>query len=209
MNKDLELSKNAIDLTQDEKASLDEYISNGLQGLSRIGEDDIIQWFELYMSGRSYKEIATSTYKNKNAVLYIAQRNGWHEKKMNHLNDVATNFVTKTKQAKLEGANTVLLANMALGKYISEELQEFIKTGDKKIMERFDGKNFQNFLKAIESLDKILGRSNKSDTPSIDINISGGSTKTESSSEGIEITTKTTNGDTLSLLAKYKRDQNS
>lgn len=208
MNKDLELAKNSLDLTEKEKGSLSMYIKEGLQGLVKIDESNTMQWFNLYMSGSSYKEIADTTQADKNMIMYISQRNGWHNKKMDYLNDVTSNFVMKTKQAKLEGANTVLLANMALGKYLSEEFQEFIKTGDKKIMERFDQKNFQNFLKAIESLDKILGRSTSSEGSNININISSDRKTDEKSNNDVEISAKTDNGETLALLAKYKKSKN-
>ena len=205
----MQLTEIAEDMSPLDVESLEIYRANGLPGLVKIEESDTLQWFTRYMSGHTYQEIAEATNKNKEMILYVSQRNQWHVKKMDYFNDLAIHFTDKSRQAKLESANTVLLANAALGKYIGEELQRFIKTGDKSIMENFDSKNFQNFLKAIEALDKMLGggKASGAGIPKVDINLSGSNHKIEEKPEGIEITTKAENGDTLSLLASYKKAQ--
>lgn len=196
-------------MTEEEKKILVEYKANGLPGLVKIEDSDVHQWFKLYMTGHTYSEISQITKKKKGMILYVAEHNKWSLKKTDYFNDLAMHFVDKSREAKLESANTLVLVNSALSKFITEELQNYIKTGDKSIIENFDTKTFQNLVKAIETLNKLTGGGGAG-LPQIDINLSGGTaSELKERPEGIEITTKAENGDTLSLLAHYKKAQNS
>ena len=199
-------------MTPAEKKTVQEFKDNGAPGIAKIEDSNVAQFFKLYMTGHTYAEIAQITNKKKEIILYVSQRNEWHTKKMDYFNDLAIHFADKSRQSKLESANVVVQATAAFGKYISEEMQRFIKTGDKTIIENFDSKTFTNFIKSIETLDKLLGgggNTGGAGIPKVDINLSGSEHKVKETSEGIEITTKAENGDTLSLLANYKKAKNS
>lgn len=205
----MELTEISEDMTEDEKNSIEEFRSNGSPGLAKIEDTDVVQFFNLYIAGNTYGEIAEITKKNKSIILFISQRNKWHIRKMDYLNDLTMHLADKSRQAKLESANTLSLATNAFSKYLSEELQRYIKTGDKTIMENLDSKVFANFLKSIDTLDKLLGNKagGGAGLPKIDINVAGTNHKVQEKGEGVEITTTTESGDTLSLLANYKKSQ--
>ena len=199
------------DMNLKDRDSVNKFISNGTPGLSKIEDSDVVKFFTLYMSGNTYTEISKSTKTKKDIILYLSQKNQWHTKKMEYFSDISTSFLDKARASKIKSANTVILVKAALGQYISDRMEEFIKTGDSKIIESFDSKTLQNFFKAIEALDKILGGGSGgegSSMPKIDINLAGNSHKIEEKTNGdVEIIAKTENGDILSLLASYKKSK--
>ena len=194
-------------MTSGEKVDLEEFTNNGSPGLSKIEDLEISRLFEMYLSGHSYGEISEASQKPKNIILSLSKNNNWYVKKMTYFNDIAIHFADKTRLVKLESANTILNVQSALSKFIGNQASQYIKTNNPKHLEKIDSKVLQSFFKAIEALDKITNPTNKDSSPQIDINLSNSQHKIEEKQDGVEITTKNSNGDILSILASYKKSQ--
>jgi len=200
----------SADLTPEEQKSLAEFKANGLPGLVRIDESDIAQWFNLYMSGKTYGEIAQITKKKKDLIVYISERSKWHKNRLDYFNDLAMHIVEKNQAVKIKSINALVTATSALSDYVSDEMNKYIQLKDKKIMKDMDTKAFANLIKAVETLNKLSEGGAKSDggiAPNVNINLSAGASVKSHGEDGVEITTKTENGDILSLLANYKKSK--
>ena len=200
----MDLKKIENDMTEDEKMSLSDYISKGKPGFSNIVESDIFNWFTLYMSGKTYGEIAEISNKKKDLVLYMSVKSEWYNKRLAHYQDLSENMLEKLKRTKLDSIDTLNNSISALGKYCNGKFNKFLSTNDKSIIEGMDFKIFAQYCKSVESLEKIMGEATKTKDrkPSVNINMNGG-TVTQVSEDVLEIDTEDT-GKMLKILAELQ-----
>ena len=197
------------DFTEEESESLQDYIKNGKPGISRAVESDIFKWFELYMSGKTYQEIAKITNSKRDLILYISAKSKWTEKRLAYYSDLSQNIAEKLKQAKVDSLNTVTSIVAALGKYYGDKFNNYIATKDNDIIEDMDTKMLGQYYKSMEILDKIVGgavRGDKSsnDNPNVNINIGAGAKISQTEDGDIDITDDVA-GDMLRFLANRKK----
>ena len=208
----MEMTEFVEDMTPDEKKDLKEFIANGLPGLSKIDDSDVFQWLNLYMAGKTYAEISKVAKIKKNVVLYVASKGKWHDQRIQQYTELSIHLIDKIKRAKVESVDTVTNMISSMGLYVNGEMTKFLKTQNKEVLEKLDTKVMSSYFKSIETLDKLVGNASKAGAPSINLNLNGGNNteqpKVESKEDGIEITTTNESGDTLSLLARYKKEQN-
>lgn len=152
-----EVKRMPEDMSPEEQDMLQEFIDNGCPGLAKITESTIFQWHQLYMHGKTYSEIAVTTRKKKEYVLFMAYKQDWMDKKMQYFDDMLAGMQNKLKQAKLESLNTVTTIVAALGQYYGDQFLKYMTTNDAKIIEKIDTKMLSQYYKSIEAIDKILG----------------------------------------------------
>lgn len=195
------------DFTEEEKQSLEDYRKNGCPGLIKLTDSQAFQWFELYMSGKTYSEIAQITRQKKDLILYVSAKASWHEHRMRYYGDMAANILNKYEQTRLESVNTMATGISALNKYFGKRFNKFIQTGDESIVEDMDTKLLGQYYKAIESLNKMVGASiddsGKNGQPLVNINMTNGKV-TQTSENTIEIDTDDEASKVLAALVNKK-----
>lgn len=205
----MDLIKFSDDMHEDEQKSLQDFISNGCPGLTKIEDSKVFKWFELYMSGKNYAEISQITKEKKDLIMYIAHKSKWHDKRMQYYSDISMSLTNKLKRVKLESANTVANAISALGKYYNDQFNKYLLTNDKGIIETMDTKTLAQYYKSIEVLDKIITppTEDTSKQPVVNVNVNSGTKVEQKDDQTIEITTEDAAGDLLKALAKYQRSK--
>jgi len=202
----MELEKKEHDFNEEEIEAIQKYIKNGKLGLSKIKDSDISQWFELYMSGKTYSEIKTISKCDKDILLFFAAKSKWYDKKMEYCNDIIENTKDKITRAKLDGVNTVSSILSALSIYYSKKVNKYISTKDDTIIEEMDSKMLTQYYKAMETIDKLVNtppdKSGK--TPTVNINVGSGASVEQLDDETIDITDDTA-GDFLKFLSNKKK----
>ena len=122
------------------------------------------------MSGKTYIEISKISRVKKDLVLYMAAKMKWYEKRMEYLDDIQKNITKKVTETRVESLNFISsLINMH-HKYYGDAINQYLRTGDRDIIDGLDLKQLTQYFKSIEMLEKILNPSN--------INRSGGSNTT-------------------------------
>lgn len=209
--KNLEQIQYPEDMSKDEQEELSSFIDNGCPGIVRIKDSDIFQWFEFYMAGKSYSEIAIASKKKKEYILFMAKKQNWFQKKMDHYNDLLSNMSTKLKQTKVESMGTVSTIVSALGKYYNDKFNKYLLTKDESLIDSIDTKMLSQFYKSIDSLEKLMSNASDSDGkdrgPLVNFNLSGDATVKQIDSKTVEITDDTA-GKMLKLLAASKKAKN-
>jgi hypothetical protein len=201
--------KKPSDLLPEEKSLLETFKNEGLLEINKISEADIFSWFNLYLSGRSYKEIAEITKANYNHVLYMADRHSWFDRKMGHFNNISKRLTLKIEQVKLESQDFILDLIMAMHKKYGQNVVDYLKTNDDDHLKKIDYKGLDKYFKSIEALAKIsvkplppysddINNSN----PSVHIHL-GDSEVTRKDSNTVEIKSRPSIED----LAKAKKDK--
>jgi predicted phage tail protein len=158
----MDLSKIDNDFEESEVEKINTFISNGCIGLSTLSADEskVNGMFALYMQGRSYTDISKTTKVKKDLVLYMSAKMNWYEKRMEHLNDIQKNIMTRLTDTKIQSLDFISNLITAQHKYYGDEISKFIMTGDRTVMENLDLKQLTQYFKSIEILEKILNPAN-------------------------------------------------
>lgn len=210
----LELTDLPQDMTKDEKEVVLEFISNGCPGLLRIQQSDIFKYFELYMSGKTYAEIAVITKANKDLIMYLAYKARWMEHRFKHYENISLNLLDKVQQVKLDTANNLVTIIKALGKYCEQKYNKFLTTNDTAVIDQIDNKIVAQYYKSIELLNKILTSDNSDDDANhkptqsmvnIHMGIGAKTTISQADPKTLEITDETA-GEFLRVLADIKKE---
>lgn len=198
------------DMTKDEKELVLEFIQNGIPGVQRIQHSDMFTLFQLYMSGKTYAEIATISKTNKVLVMYLAYKSNWLDHRFKHYENLSLNMLDKIQRAKLDIANDLVVIIAATGKYIRDEYNRYLSTNDKSIIERMDQKIVTSYHKAYEGLKSATQEEESGDPnkkpkqPLVNINVGMGAQIQQVGEKPLEISEATT-GDLIKALASMKK----
>lgn len=205
----MDLEKTSHDLTESEAQSVLDYSKNGCPGLVKVSETDVFGWFELYMAGKTYSEIAQQTKSKKDLIMYMSVKSNWHTKRLDYYNDLANNLLNKYVQAKSKSANTVATMVSALNTYYGDQFDQYLRTKDKTVIDQLDTKMLAQYYKAIEMLDKLMGcktedaESHRS--TNVNVNIGTNAKVTQVDENTIEVSQDNI-GDILKFLAKKETE---
>ena len=208
----LEITDLPHDMTKEEREDVLAFIANGCPGLLKVLDSDMWRYFNLYMNGKTYSEIATVLKVNKTLILYLSYKSKWLDHKFKYYQDISLNLLKKIQEKKLDIANTLLVAITAEGKYLENEYNRYLTTNDKTIIERLDTRKTGVFLKLTNALDNIMKSDNGSDDegklkqPLVNINMAMGSKATieQTGEKTLEITDETA-GELVKALAGMKK----
>lgn len=207
----LELSSLPQDMTKEEKESLQDFILNGCPGLLRVQQSDIFNYFQLYMSGKTYAEIATIAKAPKDLVMYLSYKSNWLEHRFKHYENISLNILEKIKHVKLDSTNTLVTVIKAYGKYIEAKSNKYLSTNDASVIEGIDSKILSTYYKSLDSLEKILGgdpqdpENPKAPMVSINMGMGAAASIKQVDSKTLEITDETA-GDLIKALASMKKE---
>jgi hypothetical protein len=204
----MDLSKIDNDFTEDEVEKINTYVSNGCVGLATLVKDEhkVNNLFALYMSGKTYTEISKISRVKKDMVLYMAAKMKWYEKRMEYLDDINSNITRKLTETRVESMNFISSLISMHHKYYGDAINQYLRTGDRDIIDGLDLKQLTQYFKSIEMLEKILNPTNVNRgggaNTTVNINTPGGTVE-QVDDKTIEITPGNA-GDALRALAELK-----
>jgi hypothetical protein len=208
----MDLSKIDNDFTDGEVERINTYVSNGCVGLEGLVKDEhkVNNLFALYMSGKTYTEISKISRVKKDMVLYMAAKMKWYEKRMEYLDDIQNNITKKLTETRMESMNFISSLISMHHKYYGDAINQYLRTGDRDIIDGLDLKQLTQYFKSIEMLEKVLNPSNVNrgggSNTTVNINTPGGKVE-QVDEKTIEITPGNA-GDALRALAKLKDEKN-
>lgn len=207
----MDLSKIDNDFTDEEVERINTYVANGCVGLETLVKDDhkVNNLFALYMSGKTYTEVSKISRVKKDMVLYMAAKMKWYEKRMEYLDDIQSNITKKITETKTESLNFIASLISMHHKYYGDAINQYLRTGDRDIIDGLDLKQLTQYFKSIEILEKILNPANINrgggSNTTVNINTPGGKVE-QVDDKTIEITPGNA-GDALRALAKLKDEK--
>jgi len=208
----MDLSKIDNDFTDEEVKKINTFVDNGCVGLESLVKDEhkVNGLFGLYMAGKTYVEISKISRVKKDLVLYMSAKQKWYEKRMEYLSDIQKNMVKKLTDTRVESLNFIANLISVHHKYYGEEMNEYLRTGDRTIIENLDLKQLSQYFKSIELLEKILNPTNvktgSGSNMNVNVNASDGATLTQINENTLEIKPGNT-GTILEALVKHKEEK--
>ena len=197
---------------EDQKALMD-FRGQGLPGAAKIQDTDIFKWFNLYMKGRSYAEIAKLDNKPLEHILYHADRQRWCEKKTEHLDNLVKSLSSKMTSAKIEGLAFLHDLLSFTHQLYSQDIIEFLTTKNQEAAARVDLKIVDKYVKIVDAINKLhsspddwMKAAQDLQRPSVNINI--GNAEIKRSENTIDI--QASEGKSiLAILAEEKKRRES
>jgi hypothetical protein len=201
------------DLNELEKQNLEQYIQNGCPGLTSLEDTQVFKWFELYMSGKTYSEIAVISKSKKDLIVYVAYKSKWLEKRNEYFTAITQNMTVKLTNIRTESINTMATIVSSLNKYFGKKFDNYLATNDDSIIENMDSKVLEKYYKSLEILEKVMNPTNKDPKepplthPPININIGNGANVQQTSGSSMDIDIKDEPNDLLRKLSQQKKEQ--
>jgi hypothetical protein len=197
------------DLNAEETASLANYIENGCPGLTKIEDAQVFKWFELYMAGKTYSEIAVITKSKKDLIVYISYKSKWLEKRTEYFTSIAENMTTKITNIRTESINTVATIVSSMNKYFGKKFDSYLSTNDDTVIENIDSKLLEKYYKSLEILEKVVNPTAKdpSKPSSVNININSAASVNQSSDSSLDVSMDETPSDLMKRLVQNKKDK--
>lgn len=211
MSKELsEIKKYQADMSSLQDEVLSAYVDAGLPSISKITESDIFQWFNLYMAGRNYAEIASQCNTELCKVLYIANKHKWYEKKSKHYESIMDKVDQKLSTIKGESIGFLVDMMSFVHKYYGQDITEYLKTNDRDAAKKIDFKNIDKYFKTIDALSKMLENPDKlirdvkiAQNPAVSVNLNVGDAKISKNEDGSVLI----ESNPLKQIAELKRQE--
>jgi uncharacterized protein YnzC (UPF0291/DUF896 family) len=209
--KDLSLMPHA-DFTMKDLEMVEKFKENGMLGLHTLVDTDVERMMGLYMDGKSYRQIANLTKKNKAIILFLAHKFKWFELRREYLDELQATLKDKIMESKLQSQEFLLELVLAYQKKISKNVHQYLRTDNEEFADRVDQKDIGTVLKVMELLHRLnnenIGNLNN-DKSLVGLNGLGeGMTITKVGNNSVEITPKVSEfSNKLKKFAELKREQ--
>jgi uncharacterized protein YnzC (UPF0291/DUF896 family) len=206
-NKEVSLLPTA-DFTMKDLELIEKFKENGMLGLHTLTEVDAERMMGLYMDGKSYRQIAQVTKKNKSIILFLAHKFKWFELRKEYLDELQATLKEKIVESKLQSQEFLLELVLAYQKKVSKNVHQYLRTDNAEFADQIDPKDINTVLKVMELLHKLSAENLGEKPPLVGLSGMGeGMTITKTGANSVEITPKSPFSNKLKQFAEMKREQ--
>ena len=207
-NKQVALIQN--DFTMKDLEMVEKFKEGGMLGLAQITDVDVERMMGLYLDGKTYRQVANLTKKNKSIVLFLAHKFKWFELRSEYLEELQATLPQKILESKLQSQEFFLHLVLAYQKKIGKNIDQYLRTDNEEFADKIDAKDLNALLKITELLHRLSSEnlSNPGDKSLVGLNGLGeGVTITKTGNNSVEITPKSPFSNKLKQFADLKRAQ--
>jgi hypothetical protein len=192
-NKEVALMPHA-DFTIKDLETIEKFKENGLLGLHTLADTDVERMMNLYMDGKSYRQIAQLTQKGKAVILFLSHKFKWFELRKEYLDELQATLKDKVVESKLQSQEFLLHLVLAYQKKIGKNIDQYLRTDNADFADKVDTKDLNSLLKIMELLHRLnnenIGNPNN-DKSLVGLNgLGDGVTITKTGTNAVEITPK-------------------
>lgn len=200
------------DFTQKDLEVIKAYEEGGLQGVGIVDEKAMANMLDLYLSGKTYRQISTIMEIKKEIVLYMSYKFNWFDLRQDYLTDLESSMRGRVIEAKLVSQDFILQLQTMWHKKIGSKVTKYLATGNEEFIKELDLKEIDKYLKTAELLQKLAGEGKSLTTdntrPMVGLNAGDGVTIVKKGENEIEITPKSKAiGDALKMFADARREE--
>lgn len=195
------------DIVGKDAEDLSKFIEEGKPGIATIEQEDIKKMFELYLAGKTYRQISGIMQTKKPLILYMSQKLDWYNMRQEYLEELENTNLPRIIEAKLMSQDFLLQLVQMWQKKIGARVTRYMMTDDEQHASNINLKEIELYLKTLERLQKSVEMP-KAAGPLVGITMPDGGTMTRTGENTIEITPKQKAvGDVLKKWADKKREE--
>jgi hypothetical protein len=157
-NQDLSVREQNLpaDLSKSERDMLRSFKDNGMPGLAKITEEQIVKMREMYMSGASYSSISTSFRIKKAIVLFLSDKGKWLDERAERAQENIK--VIREIVPYIQNDNVVFLAEISefFKQYYRKKIEEYNRSGDDRIVQTTSLNALEKYLKCFKLLQEAV-----------------------------------------------------
>lgn len=197
------------DLSKDDQDRVTKFIERGAVGFNLSDASRIARMMDLYLSGKTYSQIARIQGLPKDLVMCYSQKLNWYNLKMEYLEELELHLKSRVMNAKVASQDFLLQLTNMYQRKIGKKMDRYLKTDDEVEADKINLKEIDKYLKLVESLHKLSSEpSQKTPNSAVGLNVGDGVTITKTGENSVEITPKSkTIGTMLETLANQRREQ--
>jgi hypothetical protein len=196
------------DISDESMKKVQKFIDNGEAGTIKVDEEKIAKMMDLYLSGKTYDQIANVTRTDRVTVMYLSYRMDWCERRKEYMSELADHMKRRIMEAKLVMQDHLLQLAQMYQKKHSHKIMRYLETNNEEFTDQISLKEIDRYLKIADLIQKSMAEPAKDKGPMIGLNISDGATVTRKGDNQIEITPKQKAiGDVLKHYADLRREE--
>lgn len=197
------------DITPKELQAIEKFKEAGMPGLAALSETVMTKALDLFLSGKTYHEIAVTLSVKKDIILFLGQKFNWYDTKMQYLAILDATIKERILHSNLVNQDFLLQIQQFFHKKIGRKMTRFIATNDDEIANSVDKKDIEMYFKAVDLLNKITTEKVPINSrPTVGLNLGDGVTVKKVGENEVMITPRNkTVGEMLNDLANMKREE--
>lgn len=198
------------DISNEDLEKVNKFIEDGMPGLGLVDDGKMYRMMELYLSGKTYTQIARASRINKTMLLYLAHKFNWYGRRREFLTELESTMRIRLMEAKVVSHDFLLQLATLWQTKIGNKIEAYAASGDEAMASSIDLKEVDKYLKVVEMIHKIGPEGAKKpreqdDRPSVSpVTINLGNQGVTISTPMSTIREKTT-ADMLKQFADFKR----
>lgn len=185
------------------------YVEEGLPGIAAIDEPKMFKILDLYLSGKTYRQITMIAKVPKAPVLFLSQKYNWFSMKQDYQLELEKGMHERIISAKISSQDFLINLTQMWEKKISSKISMYLSSDNELFTEQIDLKEIDKYLKTIEVLHKLSGGIPSGDKgPAVGLNLGSGVTISKTNDGAVEITPHAQKqSDVLKKYAEFRRDE--
>lgn len=197
------------DFTESDLQRIEEYKEAGLPDIGKVDAEVMTRMMDLYLSGKTYRQISTILAIKKPTVLYLSQKFNWFAVRMDYLRDLEAAIRGRLIESKLINQDFMLQLIQMWQKKIGTKITKYLATDNEQFANEIDLKEVSQYLKTVQMLHNIgEGKGSSGGTPAVGLNLGDGVTIEKKGDNTVEITPKANAiGDMLKKFADSRREE--
>lgn len=191
------------DLSSKELAKVNQFIEEGMPGLAKIDEGKMHKIMDLYLSGKTYTDIATIVRTNKTLILYLSNKFNWPSMRHDYLVELETSMKGRVLESKAASQDHMLKIIHMFEKRHGDKINQYLASGDEDIVKSIDLKEMDKYFKVVEMLHSMNADPKAPKGPMVGINTGDGVTIKKTGENSLEITPNTKDKTIGSMLKQF------
>jgi hypothetical protein len=198
------------DLSEADMKQVALYIEQGLPNISTVDEFKMTRILDLYLSGKTYRQISTIMAVKKPILMYLSQKFNWFAMRKEYLEDLEISVRGRMMEARVVNQDFLLQLIHLWQKKIGVNITKYLSTSDEQFANKIDLKEVSQYLKALDALQRISGEGSPAKPSPVGLNLGDGVTIERKDDNTVEITPKQkVIGEALRQFADMRREQES
>lgn len=196
------------DMSKSERDMLFSFKENGMPGIMKVTEEQMVKIKEMYLNGASYTSIAASFRIRKVLILFLSEKGNWLQERAERAQE--TIKMIEEVVPYIQNDNVIFLAEVSefFKTYYRKKISEYNTSGNDEIVRTTSLAGLEKYLRVFKLLQEAVGKGDdgSSKNPAVHVHVGEGSNVSISDSgkaNGEQDSEKL--GEALKILAEMRK----